>query len=78
MQILTIQTKFKAFECKLETFKRDSKHSNENSTDSKGIQSIQIQILTIRKGFETLEASKGIQMQILTIRTELDGFECQF
>ena len=52
MQILTIQKKFQAFECKLKTFELDLKHSNANSNHSKGIQSIQMQIRNIRKGFK--------------------------
>ena len=51
MQIRTIQKGFKAFECKFEQFERDSKHLNENSNHSKGIQSIQMQISNIWKGF---------------------------
>ena len=57
MQIRTIQKGFKAFECKFEPFEKNSnhlkgysKHSNANSSLSKAIQSIQMQILTIWKG----------------------------
>ena len=49
MQILTIPKGFEAFELKFETFERDS---NANSNHSKGIQSILMQIRTIRKEFE--------------------------
>ena len=49
MQILTIPKGFETFEFKFETFKRDS---NANSNHSKGIQSILMQIQTIRKEFE--------------------------
>ena len=52
MQILTIRKGFEALECKIETFEWDSKHSNANSKLSKGIRSIQMQILTLLKGFE--------------------------
>ena len=55
MQILTIRKGFEAFECKFEPFERDSKGSNENSNQLKGIQSIRKQILTIRKGFKAFE-----------------------
>ena len=55
MQILTISTKFEAFECKFKPFEQDSKHSNANSNRSKGIRSIRIEIRTIRKGFEAFE-----------------------
>ena len=46
---------FEAFECKFETFKRDSKNSNANSNHLKRIWSIWMQIWTIRIGFEALE-----------------------
>ena len=66
MQIRTIRKGLEAFEfkfipfemdskhwnAKIEPFERDWKHSNSNSNHSKGIQSIEMQILTIRKGFE--------------------------
>ena len=48
MQTLTIRKGFEAFECKLEQFERDSKHSNANWKDSKVIRSILMQIVTIR------------------------------
>jgi len=51
MQILTIRKGFETFECKFEQFERDSKHSDANSSYSKGIQSIRMHILTIEKGF---------------------------
>ena len=41
-----------AFEFKFEAFESYWKLSNANSCHSKGIQSIQMQIRTIRKGFE--------------------------
>ena len=47
---------FEAFEYKFELFERDSKHSNVNSNLSKGIRSIPIQIIIIRKGFEAFES----------------------
>ena len=55
------KTKFKAFERDLKhpnvnsTLSKGLKHSNANSNHLKGIQSIQIQILTIRKGFKAFE-----------------------
>ena len=82
MQILTIWT---AFECKFESFERDS--------------SIRIQIWTVRMGFEAFECKfepferdskhsnvnsnhlkviRSIRMQILTIRTKFEAFECKF
>ena len=45
----------KGFKCEFEPFKRDMKQSNGNSNDSKGIQIIQIQIQTTRKGLEAFE-----------------------
>ena len=51
MQIVTILKEFEAFECKFEPFERDSNHSNGNSNRSNDIQTIWMQILTIRKGF---------------------------
>jgi len=51
MQILTIQKGFETFECKFEPFEPNLKHLNANSNHSKGIQSIQMQNLTIREGF---------------------------
>ena len=65
MQILTIRTKFEAFECKFELFEWDSKHLNANSNRLKGIWSIRIQIQSIR-------------IQILTIRIKFEAFECKF
>ena len=52
MQSRNIRKGFKAFECKFEAFESYWKHSNANSSHSKGIRSIQMQIRTIRKGFE--------------------------
>ena len=52
MQIRNIRKGFKAFECKFETFESYWKHSNANSSHSKGIRRIQMQIQTIRKNFE--------------------------
>ena len=43
---------FEAFECKFEAFESYCKLSNANSSHLKGIWSIQMQIRTIRKGFE--------------------------
>ena len=56
MQILTIQTKFEAFECKFEPFERDW-NANSNHSNSKRIRNIGMQILTIQiqNGFETFE-----------------------
>ena len=57
MQIRTIQKGFEAFECKFEPLEMDSKHSNANSNQSKGIQTIRMQIWIVRtiwKGFEAL------------------------
>ena len=67
MQILTIQKGFEAIKCKFEPLERDAKHSNPNSNHSKGhsnasskfsngLWGFRIQILTIRKGFETFES----------------------
>ena len=68
MQIRAIRKGFEAFKCKFEPFEgfrsilmkfepfeRDSKHSNGNANHSKGIRSILIQILTIRKKFEVFK-----------------------
>ena len=52
MQIITIQKRFKALECKFEPFERDSKHLYANSIHSNQIWSIQMHIRTIRKEFE--------------------------
>ena len=41
--------------CKFEPLERDSNHSNANANFSKGIRRIQMQIRTIRKGFEALK-----------------------
>ena len=126
MPIQTIRKGFEAFECKFQTFERDSKHSNQiqsirmkiqsirmqnsnplneirsiyansnhskmdlknsnaNSNHSKGIRSIRMQILTIRKGFEGFEASKfkfdpfeRDSMQILNIRNGFEAIERKF
>ena len=48
MQILTIWTGLEEFECKFESFEKDSKHLNANSNHSNGIWSIRMQIRTIR------------------------------
>ena len=61
IQILPIWKAFEAFLCKLEPFERDLKHSKVNSNFSKGIRSIQMQILTIR-------------MESLTISTKFKVF----
>ena len=55
MQILTIRKVFEALESKYEPFERDSKHSSANSNHSSQIRSIQMQILTIWKGFEAFK-----------------------
>ena len=52
MQTRTIRKGFEAFKCKREPFERDSKHSNRNSNNSKGVRNIQIQIRTTQKGFK--------------------------
>ena len=68
MQILNIWTKFEAFECKLEPFKRDSKHSNANSNlemDSKHSNA-------------NSNHSKRILMEIRTIWKGFEAFECKF
>ena len=52
MQIETIRTKLKAFECKFLPFEWESKHLNTSLNHSKGIRSIRMQILTIQKEFE--------------------------
>ena len=85
MQIRSIRKVLEAFECKFEPFESDSKHSNANSSHLKVIRSIQMQIRTIRKGFEAFKwnsrHSKGIQiiqMQILTIRKVFEAFWLKF
>ena len=55
MQFRAIRKGFEAFECKLDSFKIDSKHSNANSNHSKGIRSIRKQLRTIRMGFQGFE-----------------------
>ena len=55
MEIRTIQKGFEAFEWKFQPFERDLKHLNTNSNLSNQIQSILMQILTIRNGFEWFE-----------------------
>ena len=55
MQSLTIWKGFAAFECKFEPFETESKHLNNNSKHSKGIQSIPMQILTLQTRFEAFE-----------------------
>ena len=42
MQILIIRKGFKAFKSNFEPFERDSKHSNVNTDNSKGIRIIRI------------------------------------
>ena len=53
---MEIQTIRKGFETKFETIERDSKISNPTSNHLKGIRTIPMQILTIRKGFEVFES----------------------
>ena len=64
MQIQTIGKRFEAFECTIEPFERDSKHSNANSNHSKVIRSFRMQIQAIQKGFKLSNPisnhSKGI------------------
>ena len=52
MQIVTIRTKLKAFDCKFVPFEWDSKDSNASSNNSKGIRNIRMQILSIPKEFK--------------------------
>ena len=52
MQIRTTRKGLEAIECKFEAFENDS---NENSSNSIGIRSIQLQIPTIQKGFKAFE-----------------------
>ena len=52
MQIRIIRKGLEAFEFKYKPFEMDSKHWNANSSHSKGIQSVQMEILTTRKVFE--------------------------
>ena len=49
------------------TIGKGLKHSNPNSNHSKGIRIIQMQILTIRKGFEAVES-----------KFDIEAFESQF
>ena len=56
MQIQTIGKRFEAFQSKFEPLQRDSKHSDANSSHSKGIQSIRMQIIAIRNEFEAFES----------------------
>ena len=56
MQIRAIQKGLEAFEFKFEPFETDSKHSNANSIHSKEIRRVQMQILTVRKGFEAFKS----------------------
>ena len=79
MQIVTMRTKFKAFESKFEPFE----FSNLNHLN--GIQSIQMRILTIWKDLKRLNVnsnhSKGIRsvrIQIWTIWKRFEAFECKF
>ena len=55
IQIRIIWKGFEEFEWKLEPFERDSEGSNPNSNHSKGIESVRMQILTIRNGFEAFK-----------------------
>ena len=55
MQTITFKNRLETFECKFEYFKKDSKRSNANLNNSKGIRRIRMQILTFLKGFETFE-----------------------
>ena len=82
MQILNIQTRLEAFECKFIPFEMDSKHSNANLNLLKGIRSIWIQIQTTRRDSKHSNAnsnlSKGIRsvlMQILPIQKSFEAFE---
>ena len=69
----------------IRTIRRDSKHSNANSNQSKVFQSIRIQTRAIRKGFEAFEckfevfeSDSSILKQILAIRKGLEAFERKF
>ena len=80
MQILTIQKRFEAFQCKCEPFKRDSKHSNANSNPCNEIREIRMQILIILKGFEAFECNfellyrKGFE----AVKSKFERFEKGF
>ena len=75
MQIRSNRKGFKAFECKFEPFERDLKHSNANSSHSKGFQSIRMQILSIRKGFEAFKTDSKHSKQIRSIRKRFEAFK---
>ena len=83
MQIQTIGKGFEAFESKFKPLERDSKHSNANSNLLKGIRSIWMQILTIRKGIQiqirtTRKGFEAFEFQIRTIWNGFEAFESQF
>ena len=55
MGLESFERKFELFEYKFPSFEKDTKHSNPNSKFSKGIRSIQMQILTIQQAFKAFE-----------------------
>ena len=81
--------RFEEFESKFEAFERDSKHSNANSNDSKGIRTVRMQILSITKGFEAFEstfealerdsnplnANSNHSKRISSIQTKFEAYE---
>ena len=72
-QIRYIRKEFEVFKCKFEPFERDTKHSNVNSKDSKGIRSVRMELNSSH--------SKGIrseQTEIRTIQKGFEEFECKF
>ena len=70
MQIVTIGTKFQAFECKFEPFEQDSKHLIANSNHPKEIRSTRIKIRT-RKGFEAFES------KFEPLENGFEAFQCK-
>ena len=85
MQIRTIRKGFESFECKFETFERDSKQSNPNLNHSKGIQIVPMEIGMIEKGFKASESKlKRLQMDLKHSNANsnhskgIRAFKCKF
>ena len=84
-EILTIRKRFESFECKLQPFEQNSKHSNVNLNLSNEIRRIRMQIWTIRRdsmhlnpNSNHLKRIRSIWMQILTIQKGFKVFEWKF
>ena len=68
MQILTIRKGFETFECKFESFEKDSKHWNQIRTIRKGFEAFQCKFEQFERDSKHSNANSDHSNQILSIR----------